>query len=208
MGARTVKGLTAFRPSDQTRGAISNSTLTAPGPSNHTAVTTGRGMGPPPDAVHIESSDDSDDSITPSTPLRPSAVAVSKRKRSALDDDTGAASVSSYSSKRSRMSASSGASALHGIKDMMAGISSSMRDGTLGQPRHHRRSSAERRIEATARLQEKEDLTADQIIAFADLFEQNTARADTYMALVRDDVRVLWVQKQLVILGFPSGSEA
>ena len=86
---------------------------------------------------------------------------------------------------------------------MMEGINTSMRDGTLGQSRHHRRSSAERRIEATARLQQKEDLTADQIIAFADLFEQNTARADTYMALVRDDVRKLWVQMQLVVLGFP-----
>ena len=86
---------------------------------------------------------------------------------------------------------------------MMAGISSSMRDGTLGQPRHYRRSSAEHKIEATALLQQKEDLMADQIIAFADLFEQNTVRADTYMALVRDDVRKLWVQKQLVELGFP-----
>ena len=67
----------------------------------------------------------------------------------------------------------------------------------------HRRSSAEHRIEATALLQQKEDLTADQIIAFADLFEQNTARANTYMALVCDDVWKLWVQKQLVELGFP-----
>jgi hypothetical protein len=135
----------------------------------------------------------------------------SKRKHSALGDDV---SLSSYDSKRTRTSASSGASALHGIKDMMAGISSSMRNGSLGQPRQHRRSSAERRIEATALLQEKEDLTADQIVAFADLFEQTTSKADTYMALIRDDVRKLWVQRQLVELGFPtevqvgSGSEA
>jgi hypothetical protein len=134
--------------------------------------------------------------------------AISKRKRSALEED--AASISSFSSKRTRKSSSSGASALHGIKDMMAGISSSMHNGPLGQPRHHRRSSAERRIEATALLQEKEDLTADQMVAFADLFEQNTAKADTYMALVRDDVRKLWVQRQMKELGFPmeSGSGA
>ena len=84
----------------------------------------------------------------------------------------------------------------------MAGISSSMRDGSLGQ-RRHRRSSAERRIEATTLLQQQEDLTVDQMVAFADLFEQTTARADTYMALVREDVRKHWVQKQLVELGFP-----
>ena len=93
----------------------------------------------------------------------------------------------------------------------MAGISTDMRSGTLGQHRHHRRSSAERRIEATALLQQKEDLTADQIIAFADLFEQTTAKADTYMVLVREDARKLWVQRQLADLGFPvdgSGAEA
>jgi hypothetical protein len=102
-----------------------------------------------------------------------------------------------------RKSASSGASELHGIKDMMAGISSSMCNGSLGQPCHHWRSSAECRIEATALLQQKEDLTVDQMVAFADLFEQTMAKADTYMALVCDDVQKLWVQKQLVELGFP-----
>jgi hypothetical protein len=39
--------------------------------------------------------------------------------------------------------------------------------------------------------------------AFADLFEQNTAKANTYMALIHVDVRKLWVQRQLVDLGFP-----
>jgi hypothetical protein len=90
---------------------------------------------------------------------------------------------------------------------MMADINTSMRDG---QPRRHRRSSAEHRIKATTLLQEREDLTADQIIAFADLFEQTTAKADTYMARVCADVRKLWVERQLVELGFPpfgSGAE-
>jgi hypothetical protein len=116
---------------------------------------------------------------------------------SALGDD---ASSSSYS-KRSHKSTTAGA--LHGIRGMMADINSNMRNGPIGQPCCHRRSSAERRIEATALLQEKEDLDADQIIAFADLFEQNTAKANTYMALIYIDVRKLWVQRQLVDLGFP-----
>lgn len=46
-------------------------------------------------------------------------------------------------------------------------------------------------------------LTAKQAIAFTDLFEQNTARADTYMALVHANVQKLWVQKQLQQMGFP-----
>jgi hypothetical protein len=217
-----MRGVSAFCPSDQTRGAVANSVLTAPTPSSSTVVATSRGMRPPTQAatlpvnmnnvpVHDRPESSDDDSIPPSTPVRPSSMifsAISKRKHSALDDD---ASASSYSGKRTRKSASSGASALHSIKDMMAGISTSMHNGPLGQPRHHRRSSAEHRIEATALLQEKEDLTVNQIVAFADLFEQNTLKADTYMALIRDDVRKLWVQKQLKELGFPmvgSGSEA
>lgn len=214
MGKHIVKGLNAFRPSDQTRGAIANSTLTAPPPSAST-VTPGRMMGPPavplnPDDALVQNSSD-DDSI-PSTPAQHSSKifsAISKRKHSALDE-VSISGGSSYGSKRSRKSDSSGASALHGIKNMMEGISTSMLNGTLGPPRHHRRSSSEHRIEATALLQEKEDLTVDQMVAFADLFEQNTLKADTYISLVRDDVRKVWVKKQLTDLGFPiaSGSDA
>jgi hypothetical protein len=147
-----------------------------------------------------------DDGIPPPAPVRLSSMlfpAVSKCKQSTLDDD--AASVSSYASKQSHNLASSGVSVLHGIKDMMEGISSSMRNGSLGLglPHHHRRSSTERQIEAMTFLQGKEDLMVDQIIAFADLFKQNASKADTYMALIRDDVWKLWVQKQLVELGFP-----
>ena len=78
----------------------------------------------------------------------------------------------------------------------------------MSQPHHHRRSSAEQRIEATALLQNTETLTAEQAIAFSDLFEQNTARADTYLALVHADVCELWVQKQLESMGFPTAGSA
>jgi len=205
-----VRGISAFRPSDQTRGAIANSPLIAS--SSSPVVATGGGMEPPSTPAVNDAANDrldsSDDDLPPSIPVQAPSMISSKRKHSGLDDGT---SVTSYSSKRTRKSASSGASALHGIKDMMAGISTSVPNGPLGQPRHHRRSSAERRIEATALLQQKEDLTVDQMVAFADLFEQTTAKADTYMALIRDDVRKLWVQRQLVELGFPalgSGSQA
>lgn len=205
MGTCAARGVSAFRPSDQTQGAIANFALTAS--SSSIVVATGRGMEPPTtlainDALANDGPESSNDNLSSPTTFQPSPTvfsAISKRKHSALDDD---ASASSYSSKRTGKSTSSSASALHGIKDMMAGISSSMRDGSLGQ-RRHRRSSAERRIEATTLLQQQEDLTVDQMVAFADLFEQTTARADTYMALVREDVRKHWVQKQLVELGFP-----
>jgi hypothetical protein len=210
-----VRGVHAFRPSQQTRGAIANTTFigadggaVVANPSGSTAAA--GAMGPPPIRTNNEP-DSSDDEvgIPPTTPIRPSSTisstTTSKRRHSALEDDT---SSTSYS-KRSRNSTTSGTAALHGLKDVMADINMSMRNGPMGQPRHHRRSSAERRIEATALLQEREDLTADQAIAFADLFEQDTAKADTYMGLVRVDVRKLWVERQLVKLGFPTvGSEA
>jgi hypothetical protein len=204
--AASARSIHAFRPSEQTHGAISNAPLIAP--SGSAATATGD-MGPP--ALHrngaFESSDDESIPPGPSTPVRPPSSnfsSASKRKRSALDDDD--ASTSSFGSKQSRRSVTSGAAALHGIKDMIEGFSTSMRSGPLGQPRHHRRSSAERRIEATALLQWREDLSADQVVAFADLFEQTTVKADTYMALIRDDVRKLWVDRQLVELGFPAGN--
>ena len=53
-----------------------------------------------------------------------------------------------------------------------------------------------------------EGLTVNQMVAFA---EQTTAKADTYMALIRDDVRKLWLERRLVELVFPmvgSGSGA
>ena len=49
-------------------------------------------------------------------------------------------------------------------------------------------------------------MTADQAITFADLFEQDTAKADTYIGLVCVDMQKLWVQRQLVKLGFPDVS--
>ena len=94
--------------------------------------------------------------------------------------------------------------ALHGIGDVLRDFHGTLRDSPLAQPHRHRRSSAERRIEAMALLQNTETLTAKQAITFADLFEQNTARADTYMALVHPDMRKLWVQKQLEQMGFPA----
>jgi hypothetical protein len=195
--AAIVRGMHAFRPSEQTRGAIANTPLIAP--SSNTTTAAG-GMGPPttPAADAPELSDDE------SVPVRPPSVlsSISKRRRSALEDD---ASTSSFGSKRTRRSASTSTSALRGIEDMMVDVGASIRSG-MSKTRHHRRSSAERRIEATALLQEKEDLSADQVIAFADLFEQTTAKADTYMALVREDARKLWVQRELAELGFPTVS--
>jgi hypothetical protein len=192
-------------------GAIANAPYT--GPSNASGE---QQMLPPlaPTATAFGSNHDSSDEDAnppPTTPIRPSSTAsstsISKRKYSALDDSTSGSirttSTGSYG-KRQRNFAPNGTVALHGIGDALRDLHGAVRDGPLSQPpRRQRRSSAERRIEATTLLQNTETLTAEQVIAFADLFEQNTARADTYMALVRADVRKLWVQKQLTQMGFP-----
>ena len=206
-----MRGTHAFRPSEQSHGAIANTTIigandSVPNPSGSTAAGVAA-MGLP---LHTnngpDSSDDDEVGLPPTTPIRPSSTVssatTSKCRRSVLGDD---ASTTTYS-KWSRNSATGGAAALHGIKNVMADFNLSVCNGPLGQPCHHRRSSAEHRIEATALLQQREDLTADQAITFADLFEQDMAKADTYMGLIRVDVRKLWVERQLVKLGFPTVS--
>ena len=191
----TVRGAYAFRPSQRTHSAIANtafigvdSSALVANMSGGTAAAAGA-MGPPP--LHTNSRPDSSNNklgIPPMTPMCPSStvssVTTSKCRHSALRDK---ASSTTYS-KQSCNSSNGGVAALHGIKDVMLDIGMLMCDGLLGQPHHHRRSSAECRIEATALLQEKEDLTTDQAITFADLFEQDTAKADTYMGLVCVDV--------------------
>ena len=41
--------------------------------------------------------------------------------------------------------------------------------------------------DTAALLQQKGDLTIDQIVAFVDLFEHTTAKADTYMTVISDE---------------------
>jgi hypothetical protein len=71
MGTHTVRGVSAFRPSDQTRGAIANSMLTAPSSSTHAqaVVATSNGMGPPTIPVNNKPESSDDDSMPPSTPI-------------------------------------------------------------------------------------------------------------------------------------------
>ena len=93
-----MKGLNAFRPSDQTRGAISNAPLVAS--SESTAVGETGAMGPP--SIRLpNATDSSDDETGPSSlPVQPPSVlsSISKRRHSALDDDDNA-STSSFGSK-------------------------------------------------------------------------------------------------------------
>ena len=65
--------------------------------------------------------------------------------------------------------------------------------------------SPERRAKAMDLLQEQESyLDDDRMVAFIDLFREDTAAADAYLALKRDSLRKKWVEKQLINkLGFP-----
>ena len=96
---------------------------------------------------------------------------------------------------------------MHGIKDVIVNLNMFMHSGSLDQPHCYRRFFVEYRIEVTALLQQREDLTTDQAIAFADIFEQDMAKADTYMELICVNVQKLWVWRELVKLGFPVCSE-
>ena len=161
-----VRGTHAFHPSEQCHGAIANTTFigandSVPNPSGSTAAGVAA-MGPP---LHTndgpDSSDDDEVGLPPTTPIRPSSTVssatTSKRRRSVLGDD---ASTTTYS-KQSCNSATGGAAALHGIKNVMADFNLSVCNGPLGQPCHHRRSSAEHMIEAMALLQQRENRSSD-----------------------------------------------
>ena len=176
-----ARGVHVLCPSQQAQGAIAN--VQFAGPSTASAEML---LPTLPNDDHEPSDDDI--AISPTMPICPASsisasTSASKCKHSTLDNDT----ASSFS-KQSHSTAFSNALVLHGIKDIMENISSNMYNGPLAQPHCHRRTSMECQIEATALLQEKKVLTADEVIAFADIFEQNTAKADTYMALIHADV--------------------
>jgi hypothetical protein len=55
-------------------------------------------------------------------------------------------------------------------------------------------------------LQEKETYLDDnRIVALVDLFQTDTGAADAYLALKRDNLRKLWIERRLTKdLGFPA----
>jgi hypothetical protein len=141
-------------------------------------------------------------STMPSSTSAPiSAASSSERKYSALDDDALSVSHNSSGGK------CSSAAAMQNVLTGLASISSSI-DGMTAERRLCRlqqeagprapTSSPERRHDAIRRLQQTETyLDAEPMVALVDLFEQNTAAAEAYMLLEREDYRKTWVAKRL-----------
>ncbi|KAF8805426.1 hypothetical protein BYT27DRAFT_7258539 [Phlegmacium glaucopus] len=193
----TVRGVHAFHPSQQSFGAIANAPYS--GPSN----ALGEGQMPP-------TTTSKPNRLTTLSSLLVLAAAVPSGKPDSSNEDVNIPPTTPMCPSSHSMTVlpalSEQLQAAYTL-DHMANNSATL------PPMVHwhfmaSRSSAECRIKATALLQNTETLTAEQAIGFADLFEQNTAQADTYIALVHPDVWKLWVQKQLEQMGFPAASSA
>ena len=138
---------------------------------------------------------------TPNSVSGPSASSASKRKQSAL-----LASQSNASASKKQRTTTC-AVALNGIKESLDAFNNTLgRSLVMQQPDRGRAdTSPERRAKAMDLLQEQESyLDDDRMVAFIDLFREDTAAADAYLALKRDSLRKKWVEKQLINkLGFP-----
>jgi hypothetical protein len=127
-----------------------------------------------------------------------------KCKESAL---SAAQSISS-GSKRQHTSVT-GVIILNGIKESLDTFNTAFRQSILTQPEcSHADTSPEHQSKAMESLQEREtDIDAPCIVALLDLFQANTASVDTYLAIKQDEVRLLWIERQLMKdLGFPAMS--
>jgi hypothetical protein len=128
---------------------------------------------------------------------------TAKCKQSALH-----ASQQSNASGGKKQWTTTGAVALNGIKESLDAFNNTLRCSlVMQQPECGRAdTSPERRAKAMDVLQEMETyLDDDRLVALIDLFRQDTAAADAYLAIKRDGLRRRWVEKQLIDhLGFPA----
>ena len=215
-----VRGTHAFRPSDQTFGAIVNQ----PTSSNSN-------MPPPAPRGDIDEDDaaiNSDDneqvaplSSPPRPPISTSSTSVnsfasrqSKRKHSALGDgDSASIPSGSRVSSQDKRQRNTGASALVALSAKMDRMNDTFETGFAhdAKARAHRDKSPQHRaqaVKAFSRL-EKKNLTNDQKVAMLDLFEVNTAVADIFLAMDEEDagLRRAWILNKLAGMGHPPLAE-
>ena len=215
-----VRGMHAFHPSDQTFGAIanqptsSNSNMLPPAPHGNIGE----------DDVS-DKSDDNEQVVPPSSPMRPpvstSSTSVnsfasrqSKHKHSALGDgDSASIQSGSHVSSQNKRQRNPGASALVALSAKMDQMNDTFKTGFAqdAKARAHRDKSPQRRaqaVKAFSRL-EKKNLTNDQKVAILDLFEVNTAVADVFLAMDEEDagLRRAWISNKLVGMGHPPLAE-
>jgi hypothetical protein len=110
-------------------------------------------------------------------------------------------------SKKRRTSTNGLDVALNGIKESLDTFNTILeRKLGGGTDRDRADTSPERRSKAMDLLQEKETYLDDnRIVALVDLFQTDTGAADAYLALKRDNLHKLWIERQLTKdLGFPA----
>jgi predicted protein tyrosine phosphatase len=98
---------------------------------------------------------------------------------------------------------------LNGIKESLDTFNTAFRQSILAQPEcSDADTSLEHQSKAMESLQERETyLDAPHIVALLDLFQADTASADTYLAIKQDEVFLLWIERRLMKdLGFPAVS--
>jgi hypothetical protein len=140
---------------------------------------------------------------TLSTSHTPSSTSTaSKRKQSALS-----ATQSSSSSKKQHTN--SGAVLMYGIRESLDNFNATVSKSALMQAdRFCADTSPECLAKAVELIQEQEDyLSDDQMVAFLDLFQADTAAADIYLAIKQETLWKAWIQKQLLKdLEFPAST--
>jgi len=125
-------------------------------------------------------------------------VRLSKRAAIDADNDT-----SSGSDKQRRVSETS--LALNKIGDgITASNDIAHADLTQRQQRQQpRNTTPERRQRAFSELQRlNPNWTPDELVAMIDLFRTDPAAGDTFLSIEQEDIRSLWVRKQLAVLGY------
>ena len=194
-----AKGTHAFRPSQQTTGVA--------GPPQASGS-----MGPP---VTQRAMHDSDDDIPPdSTPPRPPSASLpssitssQKRKRVAFDSVSESFASTSFGSgsKDKKQRVSGGAAVLSGIKESIDTWTSTMRTGMPTASVRAADRAAAYRVQAMDKVQrEEEALGGGRVIALIDLFRSDSSAAEAYMAIVSPIILQKWLNKQMMLLGFPN----
>jgi hypothetical protein len=222
-----ARGTHAFRPSNQSQGPVHSLAHTqAENNNSNDTISDISGMELPPlslppatsppalpspspsaSATAFFSSNSITSSIAPSAsastsmPLQvsaPSSVISSgkgKRKRPAVDDES-LLSAPATSSSLGKGRTSAGASALQGIKGEIETFNE-----TLRERQQRPLTESQRKSKAMSELHDL-NLDDDRLIAIMQLFKNDADAADMFVAMKRESTRKIWVQSELVKLGF------
>jgi hypothetical protein len=138
----------------------------------------------------------------------PSSITSSqKRKRVAFDSVSESFASTSFGSgsKDKKQRVSGGAAVLSGIKESIDTWTSTMRTGMPTASVRAADRAAAYQVQAMDKVQrEEEALGGGRVIALIDLFRSDSSAAEAYMAIVSPIILQKWLNKQMMLLGFPN----